>query len=68
VFLGELLPGDTPRKDLRMIDPRQVTPDRRDLRPGENVALEDVDLGPWVWGLVLLLFILERIKAFDAKA
>lgn len=67
-FLSALLPVDTPRHDLRMIDPRQVAPEHRELRREEKAVLEDVDLGPWVWGLILLLFVLERIIAFNAKA
>ena len=68
VYLSDLLPIDTPLHDVRMIDPRQVEPEHRDFRRGEKIALEDVDLGPWVLGLVLLLFVLERIIAFNAKA
>jgi hypothetical protein len=50
-------------KDRRMMDPGQVTPPRV---KGEIVStLEKVDLGPVVWGVLVILFILERIIAFS---
>jgi hypothetical protein len=67
VLLGRLLPEDTPRHDRRMIDPRQVAPTFREGGPA-TVALEEVDLRPMVWGLVFLLFVLERMIAFNEKA
>ena len=67
VLLAGLLPEDTPRYDRRIIDPRQVAPTFRAAGP-VAVALEDVDLRPVVWGLVFLLFVLERIVAYNEKA
>jgi Aerotolerance regulator N-terminal len=64
LLLGDLLGVDTPLKDRRMIDPRQVTPEHREEARGV-VVLESVDLRPAVWVIVFLLFFLERIKAFD---
>jgi hypothetical protein len=61
LLLGGLLRVDTPSMDRRMIDPRQVAPAHREEVRG--VVTEDVDLRPVVWGIVFLLFFLERIKA-----
>lgn len=66
VLLGGLLPVDTPSRDRRMIDPRQVTPVHGVEEHG--VVTEEVDLRPWVWGIVLVLFFLERVKTFREKA
>jgi hypothetical protein len=68
LLLGGLLAVDTPRIDRRMIDPRQVAPVHISVRREEKVVLEDVDLRPVVWGLVFLLFVLERIIAYNEKA
>lgn len=65
VLLGGLLPVDTPSRDRRMIDPRQVTPAHGAKEHG--VVTEEVDLRPWVWGIVLVLFFLERLKTFREK-
>ena len=66
ILLGGLLPQDTPRYDRRRIDPRQVAPTFRAAGPVAP-ALEDVDLRPVFWGLVFLLFVLERIIAYNEK-
>lgn len=54
--LGEEGPG---AHDLRMIDAGQAMPlkGRGEIHPA---AMTTIDLGPAVWGLLLLLFMLER--------
>ncbi len=66
LLLGGLLAVDTPRMDRRRIDPRQVAPTFRAAGP-VAATLEDVDLRAVFWGLAVLLFVLERIIAYNEK-
>jgi Aerotolerance regulator N-terminal len=54
-------------KERRMMDPGQVGPVMvrgAEIGTEEKGALERVDLGPVVWGILVILFILERIIAY----
>jgi hypothetical protein len=64
VILGRMLFGREGRgdKDRRVIDPGQVAPAR--IASGGGIPDERVDLRPAVWGIVFVLFLLERIFVF----
>ena len=63
LLLGSLLPADTPRHDKRIIDPHVVQPVYRAATSADVVRFEDVDLRPWVWGIVFLLFFFGTINS-----
>jgi hypothetical protein len=64
VLLGALMLQEEQagRFDRRVLDVAQIRPV---LRVGERrpPGVERVDLGPAIWVLVLVIFLLERIKA-----
>ncbi|HVU95153.1 MAG TPA: BatA domain-containing protein [Puia sp.] len=63
VVLGELIfPGGVSDKDRRVIDPEQAEPVH--VAGAAGGVTERVDLRPLLWVIVLVLFVLERIKAF----
>jgi hypothetical protein len=64
VLLEELMIGDEEAgsRDRRVLDVAQIRPVRR-VGVRKVAGVERIDLGPAVWVLVLLLFLLERIKA-----
>jgi len=70
VLLGELLfpSRDVVRNDRRMMDPGQVSPVRTAVTGKGSSETTVVDLKPFVWGIVFILFFLERIKAFSHGA
>jgi hypothetical protein len=51
-------------RDSRVIDPREVAPVRVAGTEIRAEQFERTDLGPVIWGILVLLFVLERIMTF----
>jgi hypothetical protein len=69
VLLGRLIFGEDAgvvAEDRRVLDPGQIVPVRgaAAVRPAV-VEQKGVDLAPMLWGLIFLLFILERVVSYS---